>query len=77
MLGVMFVESKIIKTKLNVKDNLISIMKVKNIDYISLTDLAKFKDSERFDYIRHRTRCNHNYMKGFHLNRYPIYHISL
>ena len=41
----------IIKTEIIVKDSTIRIMRVRNIDYISLTDLAKFKDSERFDYI--------------------------
>ncbi len=34
-----------ITATLNVKDNLINIMKVNNIDYISLTDLARFKNS--------------------------------
>lgn len=33
-----------IATKINVKDNLISIMRVDNIDYISLTDLARYKN---------------------------------
>lgn len=32
--------------ELNVKDNLISIMKVGKVDYISLTDLARYKNSE-------------------------------
>lgn len=30
-----------IATKMNVQDNLINVMRVNNIDYISLTDLAK------------------------------------
>lgn len=34
----------IIKTKIIVKDNSIRIVRVGNVDYISLTDLAKFKD---------------------------------
>ena len=37
---------KIIKTQIKVKDNIISIMRVKDIDYISLTDLAKFKNDK-------------------------------
>ena len=41
----------IIKTQIIVKDNSIRIVRVGNVDYISLTDLAKFKDSQRFDYI--------------------------
>lgn len=40
-----------IKTQIMVKDTSIRVIRVENIDYISLTDLAKFKDSERFDYI--------------------------
>lgn len=39
-------KNKIIKTKLNVKDNLINVMRIDNIDYISLTDLARYKNSE-------------------------------
>ena len=35
---------EIIKTKINVKDNLVSIIRVGNIDYISLTDLARYKN---------------------------------
>ena len=33
-----------ITTQMNVKDNLISVMRVGDVDYISLTDLAKFKN---------------------------------
>ena len=40
-----------IKTEMIVKDTSIKVMRVGNIYYISLTDLAKFKDSERYDYI--------------------------
>ena len=35
-----------IKTEIIVKDNSIGIMRVGNIDYISLTDLAKFKNKD-------------------------------
>ena len=35
-----------INTKINVKDNLVSIIRIGNIDYISLTDLARYKNSE-------------------------------
>lgn len=34
-----------IKTKIKVKDNLINIMRINNTDYISLTDLARYKNS--------------------------------
>lgn len=38
--------SKTIKTRLKVKDNLINVIRKNNIDYISLTDLARYKNSE-------------------------------
>lgn len=39
-------KKEIIKTEIKVKDNFIGIMRVGNIDYISLTDLAKFKNDK-------------------------------
>lgn len=39
-------KKEIIKTKIKVKDNLIGIMRVGNEDYISLTDLARFKNDK-------------------------------
>ena len=39
-------KKEIIKTEIKVKDNLIGIMRVGNVDYISLTDLAKFKNDK-------------------------------
>ena len=36
---------------INVKGTIISITKQDNADYISLTDIARFKDPERSDYI--------------------------
>lgn len=47
----MLLKNKIIHTEIEVKNTNIRVMRVGNVDYISLTDLAKFKDSERFDYI--------------------------
>ena len=38
------VNNKIVSTELNVKDNLIKVMRINNIDYISLTDLARYKN---------------------------------
>lgn len=35
-----------IKTTIIVKDNLINIIRINNIDYISLTDLARFKNPD-------------------------------
>ena len=37
-------KNKIIKSKLNVKDNLVNIVRIDNVDYISLTDLARYKN---------------------------------
>lgn len=39
-------DNKLVKTELNVKNNLIKIMRVNNVDYISLTDLARYKNHE-------------------------------
>lgn len=33
-----------IKTPMKVKDNLINVIRINNIDYISLTDLARYKN---------------------------------
>lgn len=38
-------KNEVIKTEINVNDNLVGIMRVGNVDYISLTDLAKYKNS--------------------------------
>ena len=38
--------NKIISAELNVKDNLIKVIRINNIDYISLTDLARYKNSD-------------------------------
>lgn len=39
-------KKQFIKTEMKVKDNLIGIMRVGDVDYISLTDLAKFKNDK-------------------------------
>lgn len=44
-------KNNIVKTELNVINNKVSVMRVGNVDYISLTDLARYKDKERTDYI--------------------------
>ena len=35
-----------VNIKINVKDNMVSIMRIDNVDYISLTDLARYKNPE-------------------------------
>lgn len=37
---------KLVKTEINVIDNKIGIMRIGNVDYISLTDLARYADAE-------------------------------
>lgn len=37
---------ELITTQMNVKDNLVGVMRVGDADYISLTDLAKFKNDK-------------------------------
>lgn len=44
-------KQELIKTELNVINNKIGIMRVGNVDYISITDLARYKDKDRTDYI--------------------------
>ena len=38
--------NKTIITEINIKNNLIKVMRVNNVDYISLTDLARYKNSD-------------------------------
>ena len=44
-------KNNVITTELNVVNNKVSVIRVGNIDYISLTDLAKYKDKDRTYYI--------------------------
>ena len=39
-------KKEVIKAEMRVKDNLVRVMKVGDIDYISLTDLAKYQNAE-------------------------------
>lgn len=39
-------KNNVIKVELNVVNNKVSVMRVGNIDYISLTDLARYANSE-------------------------------
>ena len=39
-------KNEIIKTELNVIDNKVSVMRIGNVDYISLTDLARYSNPE-------------------------------
>ena len=44
-------KNNLLEAELNVINNKIKIMRFGNVDYISLTDLARYKDKERTDYI--------------------------
>ncbi len=39
-------KKEIIKTEMKVKDNLVRVMRVGDIDYSSLTDLAKYQNED-------------------------------
>lgn len=39
-------KKEVIKAEMNVKDNLVRVMRVGDIDYISLTDLAKYQNAD-------------------------------
>lgn len=36
----------LVKTEINVKDNKIGIMRIRDVDYISLTNLSRYADAE-------------------------------
>lgn len=44
-------KNDIVKTEPNVINNKVRVMRVGNTDFISITDLARYKDKERTDYI--------------------------
>lgn len=39
-------EKDLVKTEINVIDNKIGIIRIRNVDYISLTNLARYADAE-------------------------------
>ena len=52
---------EIIKTRIKVKDNMIRIIRIGDVEYISLTDLARYKNStEPKDVVKNwlRTKTN-------------------
>lgn len=58
-------KKEITKTKIKVKDNLVGIMRIGDIDYISLTDLARYKNPiEPKDVVKNwlRTKTNIEYL---------------
>ena len=52
---------ELIKAKMKVKDNLVSVIRIGNVDYISLTDLARYKNQiEPKDVIKNWLRAKTN-----------------
>ncbi|MCI8397716.1 MAG: KilA-N domain-containing protein [Clostridia bacterium] len=52
---------ELIKTRIKVKDNLVSVIRIGNVDYISLTDLARYKNPiEPKDVIKNWLRAKTN-----------------
>ena len=57
----MYMKKESIKTQMKVKDNLVSVMRVGDVDYISLTDLARYKNPiEPKDVIKNWLRAKMN-----------------
>ena len=54
-------KKELIKTQMKVKDNLVSVIRIENVDYISLTDLARYKNPiEPKDVIKNWLRAKTN-----------------
>ena len=57
----MILKKELMKAEMNVNDNLVSIIRIKDIDYISLTDLARYKNPlEPKDVTKNRMRAKMN-----------------
>ncbi len=55
------ISKELIKTQMKVKDNLVSVIRIGNVDYISLTDLARYKNPiEPKDVIKNWLRAKTN-----------------
>lgn len=58
---VIYIKKEVIKAQMKVKDNLVNVIRVGNVDYISLTDLARYKNPvEPKDVVKNwlRTKTN-------------------
>lgn len=44
-------KNELVTIELNVINNRISVIRIGNTNYISITDLARYKDKDRTDYI--------------------------
>lgn len=60
-IGSDIMRKELIKTQMKVKDNLVSVIRIGNVDYISLTDLARYKNPiEPKDVIKNWLRAKTN-----------------
>ena len=50
-------KKELIQTQMKVKDNLVGVMRVGDVDYISLTDLAKYKYEDEYGSSSEITLC--------------------
>lgn len=61
MKEVVILKKELIKAEMNVNDNLVSVIRIKSVDYISLTDLARYKNPlEPKDVIKNWLRAKMN-----------------
>lgn len=68
-------KKEIAKTKIKVKDNLVGIMRIGDVDYISLTDLARYKNPiEPKDVVKNwlRAKTNIEYLALWEKMHNPI-----
>ena len=60
-IGSDIISKGLIKTQMKVKNNLVSVIRIGNVDYISLTDLARYKNPiEPKDVIKNWLRAKTN-----------------
>lgn len=60
-IGSNIISKGLIKTQMKVKNNLVSVIRIGNVDYISLTDLARYKNPiEPKDVIKNWLRAKTN-----------------
>ena len=54
---------ELLKAQMKVKDNLINVMRVRDIDYISLTDLARYKNPDDLSDVIKKWLSNYDTIK--------------
>jgi hypothetical protein len=59
--------SKSVKTTIAVKGNPVTVISQNEADYISLTDIARYRDAERTDYIIQNWLRNRNTIESLYM----------